>query len=93
MKVITIGISLLKWKYTNMKVYLVNNNVDLGYHVESVYLTLEAAEDECNRLNKDYNEKQKVSLMKGCRYTEEQAINWLAMHSDEYFVEEMEVKE
>lgn len=74
-----------------MQVYLVNNNVDLGYHVESIYLTLEAAKVECNRLNEEYNEKQKESLMKGGRYTEDQAINWLATRSDEYFIEEKEV--
>lgn len=65
-----------------MKVFLVNENVDLGYHVLSVYLNVDTAESEAKFLN---NDRRAVWIK---QYGNDKYYN-----GDKYWVEEMAVTE
>ncbi len=74
-----------------MKVYVICKNVDLGCHIEKIYLSSETAYKECFNLNQEYIDIKTKDLVEGCGYTQEDAFNYAA-RSLEYWVEEYEVE-
>lgn len=75
-----------------MKVYLVNEEIDLGYHVSECFLTKDSATSRMNELESIYRKDKIAGLIKGCNYSLEKATEWVNKHRPEYFIEEIEVK-
>jgi hypothetical protein len=69
------------------EVYLVCSNVDLGYHVEYAYLSEHSAIQKVNEMNAEYVKLKINDLMKGCKYSKEDAVKWVQTNSDEYFLQ------
>lgn len=74
------------------KVYLVCRNVDLGYHVEYVYISEHKANEKASELNKEYSTSKIQQLINGCNYSNEKAEEWVNRRSAEYFVDSIEVE-
>lgn len=72
-----------------MKVFLICVDVDLGYHVESVYSNNDLALEVCKNLNTKHKNEQIASLI-SIGYSAETAS---AITRDIFFIEEHEVEE
>lgn len=59
------------------KVYLLCIEVDLGYHVVSVYADEKQADEVCEEKNERAIEEKILELITGCGYTTEQAVDWV----------------
>jgi hypothetical protein len=74
-----------------MQIYLVVENVDLGYHAVQGYTDYARAEQECIRLNQEHNAQQIINLMDHCGYTEREAQTYVR-YSTHYGVDTVEVE-
>ena len=74
-----------------MKVFLICENVDLGYHVEAAYADEAVAESKCVELNAKFKVEKIKGLLSGCNYTLKQAEEYVRLFQAQYFVEEHEV--
>lgn len=73
-----------------MQVYLICENVDLGYHVVIGYLDNDQAKRACKAMNDDFRAKKINDLMQHCNYTFEAASDYA--RSDQYFIEDTELR-
>lgn len=73
----------------NSKIYLICEEVDLGYHVKHAFLDKEIANTKCNDLNKIYINDTISCLMKHCNYSLDAATSYARPM---YFVEEHDIK-
>lgn len=71
-------------------IYMVCENVDLGFHVEGAYTSEEKAEQVCAELNKRHIDLHVNALVKNCGYTVEQARDCA---TDLYFVQGVELND
>ena len=74
-----------------MKVYLVCETVDLGYHVVTGYLSENRARVEMEKLNEEAVQQKVQDLMKIC-FNKENAETY-ARHQSYYELAEVEVEE
>jgi hypothetical protein len=70
-------------------VYLVCENVDLGYNVTEVYSDGDMAARVCKTLNEEHRAKKISDLMAHCNYTREAAEDYARY--DQFFVEQRDV--
>lgn len=75
-----------------MQIYLVVENVDLGYHAVQGYTNWVRADQECERLTQEHNALKIINLIDHCEYTELEAQQFVG-HFTPYGVEFVEVKE
>ena len=68
-----------------MQIYLVVENVDLGYHAVQGYTDPKDADQECERLIEIHNAKKISDLMGHCGYTEADAREYVK-HYTQYEV-------
>jgi hypothetical protein len=61
----------------NHKIFLVCENVDLGYHVIHAYTDEQLALDRLEMLNTTARQKKIHGLMTGCGYTQERAEEYV----------------
>jgi hypothetical protein len=75
-----------------MKIYLVCENVDLGYNVVKAFKEQCRAFNHAKHLNHLYC-KDKITALLKCGYTKEQADLYVKNMNDEFFVDEIDLTE
>lgn len=65
-----------------MQIYLVVENVDLGYHAVQGYTDPKDADQECQRLTEIHNIKKISDLMEYCAYTEADAREYVKRYTN-----------
>lgn len=71
--------------------YLLCEHVDLGYHVITAFTDSKVAETTCEEMNAKYKAEKISSLIRDCRYTAEDAVNYYNYLTPLHFVEEVDV--
>lgn len=74
-----------------MQIYLVVENVDLGYHAVQGYTDHVRAVQECQRLTQEHNAQQLINLMDHCGYSELEAQLYVKCYTP-YGVDTVEVE-
>lgn len=72
-----------------MKVFLICENIDLGYHVVRAFSDQNNANNVCEEMNKLHLSKTIDGLITHCGYSEERAKEY-ANRSAQYYVEEID---
>lgn len=75
-----------------MRVHIICQNIDLGYHIHSVYLSENLANEKCKELNQEYTLKKIQKLIDNCGDSREVAEKYVKERGPEYFVESYEVE-
>jgi hypothetical protein len=75
-----------------MQIYLVVENVDLGYHAVKGFVDRVAAEEVCQGMNTEYQRDMVEGLIQHCGYTLENAWAYAGKRTH-YEVETVEVEE
>jgi hypothetical protein len=76
-----------------MIVFLICEDVDLGYLVHSAYTSYSKAMQECAKLNADFANDKIKNLIKGCNYSFEEAKKYVEQSPEQFFIEECKVIE
>jgi uncharacterized protein YfcZ (UPF0381/DUF406 family) len=63
--------------YTSQEVYLVVENIDLGYHVVAIYTSKERAEEALEKANEIAHKQKREALGKIEYMTEKDVDNWM----------------
>jgi len=72
-------------------IYLLCENVDLGYHVRSAYVDEQFANSTCDTMNSIHRMKLIGDLQRGCGYNEEAAIEFVDNAGPNFFIEAVDV--
>lgn len=72
-------------------IFLVCEDIDLGYHVICGYQDSERAEADCAQRNKKHAQELTLALQRGCGYDEDRAIAFISQSRPRFFVEPLEL--
>lgn len=73
------------------KVYMIVEDIDLGYHVKRVFFDQNRANTVCAEMNQNWRDQKIKDLMSSCGYTLKRATDYCKV--DLYDVEEHEVEQ
>jgi len=75
-------------------VWVICEEVDLGYHMVKGFASYHRAESECGRMCEEAKAEQVNWMVKSGTQTKEQAVDWVNQYeSDKYWVYEVEVEQ
>lgn len=74
-------------------IYILCEDIDLGYHVVCGYPDAERADSDCAARNKKHTEEMILALQRGCGYDEARAIAYVSQSRQRFFVEVIDLKE
>ncbi len=74
-----------------MKVFLICQEVDLGYHVVAVHSNRDKAQQVCDYMNENYKAKKIHDLVNHIGYTLEDATAYVS-RTDQFFIEQHDME-
>ena len=73
------------------EVFILCEEIDLGYHVICGYPDSERAEADCAARNKKHSQELTLALQRGCGYDEAKAVAYVSQSRPRFFVEPLEL--
>jgi hypothetical protein len=73
------------------EVFILCEEVDLGYHVICGYHDSERAEADCAQRNMRHAKELTTALQRGCGYDEAKAVTYVSQNRPRFFVEPLEL--